>query len=57
MELLTEEVRLLGEQNLGAFNLAKIKTLGGDLLRCDHHWIGVGLHELPELLAPGDNLL
>ena len=57
MELLTEEVGLMRKQNLSAFDLAKIEALGGDFFRCDHHWIGVGLHELFELLAGGDDLL
>lgn len=57
MEFLAKEIRLLRKQNLGTFDFAEIETLGGDLLRCDHHWVGVGLHEFPELLACRDDLL
>ena len=57
VQLLTEEVGLMGKENLGAFDLAEIEALCRHFLSRDHHGVDERLHEVPERLARGNELL
>ena len=57
MNLLTEEVRLENQKDLCSFDLTKVKTLCGNFFRCCHHGIGIGAHEVSEVLSCADNFI
>lgn len=55
MKLLAKEVCFEAKQDLGSFDLAKVKTLRRDLFRIGHHWIDVWSHELSKSFGRGDD--
>ena len=57
MELLTEEVRLIGQQYFGSFNLAKVEALCGDLLRRRQYRIDERTHVVAKILSSRDDFL
>lgn len=57
MELLAEEIGLVGQQYFSSFNLAKIKALCSDLLRRRHYWIDERTHVVTEILSSRDDLI
>ena len=57
MELLAEEICLIGQQDLGPFNFAQVETLRGHLLGSGHHWISIRTHKVSKVLSRGDDIL
>lgn len=57
MELLSEKVGLVCQQNFGPFDLPQVETLSGHFLRGCHHWINVRTHKFPKSLGDVDNLV
>ena len=57
VKLLSEEVGFVGEQDVGAFDLAKVETLSRDFVRCCHDRIGEGTNEISEVLCLINNVL
>ena len=57
MELLSEEVGFVGEQDVGTFDLAEVETLSRDFVGCCHDRIGKGTNEISEVLCLVNNVL
>ena len=57
MELLSEEVGFVGEQDVGTFDLAEVETLSRDFVGCCHDRIGKGTNEISEVLRLVNNVL
>ena len=57
MELLSEEVGFIGEQDVSTFDLAEVETLSGDFVRCCHDRIGEGTNEISKVLSLVNNVL
>lgn len=48
MKLLTKEVGLISEEDIGTLNLAKIEAKSSDLVRRDCQWVDVRSDVIPE---------
>lgn len=57
MKLLTEEIGLEAQQNLGSFDLTEVKALRSHLFRVGHDGVDVRPHKVAECFSSADDLI